>query len=258
MRGKLFLKTKCPIKTRITPACAGKTRSSDRKRATTTDHPRVCGENRAYCAGYASASGSPPRVRGKRLYLTKIVTERRITPACAGKTSPTYALKLLMTDHPRVCGENMRHCRFIQRIDGSPPRVRGKPLSISLRSTGARITPACAGKTSLKPISSTRTADHPRVCGENMRVVLTTVALRGSPPRVRGKHSVKKFFHSELRITPACAGKTPSCVRRSCGAVRITPACAGKTIKESGGDMPAADHPRVCGENTSEMAYFRG
>ena len=52
---------------RITPACAGKTRSvcvPDRIRE---DHPRVCGENvLSICPPY-SGIGSPPRVRGKQL-----------------------------------------------------------------------------------------------------------------------------------------------------------------------------------------------
>ena len=39
---------------------------------------------------------------------------------------------------------------------------------------------------------------------------------------------------------------------------RITPAHAGKTLQEIRFGNARADHPRACGENTSEMAYFRG
>ena len=38
----------------------------------------------------------------------------------------------------------------------------------------------------------------------------------------------------------------------------ITPACAGKTSHLALETKRYRDHPRVCGENTSEMAYFRG
>ena len=39
---------------------------------------------------------------------------------------------------------------------------------------------------------------------------------------------------------------------------RITPAHAGKTNSVVTEVVVSADHPRACGENTSEMAYFRG
>ena len=40
--------------------------------------------------------------------------------------------------------------------------------------------------------------------------------------------------------------------------LRITPAYAGKTYRRVTRETLLMDHPRVCGENTSEMAYFRG
>ena len=46
--------------------------------------------------------------------------------------------------------------------------------------------------------------------------------------------------------------------RASRVAERITPAHAGKTLFRALGEQRNADHPRACGENTSEMAYFRG
>ena len=111
----------------------------------------------------------------------------------------------------------------------------------------------------------------------------------GSPPRVRGKQMKMSNKVYDVRITPACAGKTPCrdeegykkpdhprvcgenlsgmCMAR--GIVgspprvrgklkrqvfdyryrRITPACAGKTRFISASCFASADHPRVCGEN---------
>ena len=54
----------------------------------------------------------------------------------------------------------------------------------------------------------------------------------GSPPRVRGKLPELSWHFSYARLTPACAGKTPS---------------APPTYPES----PA--HPRVCGENVKTV-----
>ena len=110
----------------------------------------------------------------------------------------------------------------------------------------------------------------------------------GSPPRVRGKVCLDKFYLRLNGITPACAGKRSSAVWSSCAQkdhprvcgekprgrpagqralgspprvrgkgyqpaskaapVRITPACAGKRHFVSSHLHAARDHPRVCGE----------
>ena len=75
------------------------------------------------------------------------------------------------------------------------------------------------------------------MCGENFVPLLILEKEQGSPPRVRGKR-----LKLQLHINKG----------------RITPACAGKTFKCSSQKEHSEDHPRVCGENTLEMAYFRG
>ena len=71
---------------RITPACAGKTFSAAIKPICPKDHPRVCGKNMADGTVTIKALGSPPRVREKLVCCNIVLTNRRITPACAGKT----------------------------------------------------------------------------------------------------------------------------------------------------------------------------
>ena len=90
----------------ITPAYAGKTKSSSVRLFAHRDHPRGCGENneagaiefnelgsprrcgensfQAWLA--ANGLGSPPQVRGKHLLSTSARGVWRITPAGAGKT----------------------------------------------------------------------------------------------------------------------------------------------------------------------------
>ena len=53
-----------------------------------------------------SATGSPPRMRGKRANKTAEVGVFRITPADAGKTVPHSSGNISAKDHPRGCGEN--------------------------------------------------------------------------------------------------------------------------------------------------------
>ena len=188
-----------------------------------------------------------------------------------------------------MCGENYSRRRRRYGALGSPPRVRGKRLRISAEDGLLRITPACAGKTAAVYRDLTGEKDHPRVCGENFHVKLITIVRIGSPPRVRGKQKIIKFYDERKRITPACAGKTAHTERphgagkdhpRVCGenprekgnrtnvrgspprvrgklcatigaprASRITPACAGKTPCFRYNLRLRRDHPRVCGEN---------
>ena len=71
------------------------------------------------------------------------------------------------------------------------------------------ITPACAWKTRQPASLLTEPADHPRVCGENISEAESFTGITGSPPRVRGKLERVEVLQAVVRITPACAGKTP-------------------------------------------------
>ena len=213
---------------RITPACAGKTSCKVLFLPSSSDHPRVCGENASNTASGAPYCGSPPRVRGK-LHNKDIMKQlSRITPACAGKTGREHGNSKAVADHPRVCGENRASMQRILPWLGSPPRVRGKLLVTSYLGLDVRITPACAGKTQDNHDMRTLWADHPRVCGENPAARASVPCSGGSPPRVRGKHRALYLPINYARITPACAGKTTASPAQIC---------------------PTPDHPRVCGEN---------
>ena len=189
VRGKHLHNTGYTKGQRITPACAGKTTLDSTASTTIRDHPRVCGENVGIIWDYGQGKGSPPRVRGKQSWTVTDDGQRRITPACAGKTNICYAVYVLGRDHPRVCGENSGPLQILHSQRGSPPRVRGKPGDTPRRRLSPRITPACAGKTVRSASSSHSLQDHPRVCGENVVVLDLVEVLRGSPPRVRGKQA---------------------------------------------------------------------
>ena len=233
MRGKR--ENTCPpsARGRITPAHAGKTTSVPLNNPLWTDHPRACGENASIVLYFATLVGSPPRMRGKRIRYSTSRAMRRITPAHAGKTTPSRTRMAAISDHPRVCGENKTPKRWMLPSSGSPPRVRGK-LSGETKITFTKgITPACAGKTYRIQFRQSPCWDHPRVCGENFGFSTMYFLMPGSPPRVRGK--LFELLSDKVLdgITPACAGKTPRC-----SASRCSP----------------QDHPRVCGENRSAGA----
>ena len=132
-----------------------------------------------------------------------------------------------MRDHPRACGEKLGVTLLLWGFMGSPPRIRGKAPTRDRLSIVQRITPAHAGKSDTCPIRSGDSRDHPRACGEKLNCSLNGFAIRGSPPRMRGK-----------------------ALRRGASLFRngITPAHAGKSSLPSIYCRGSWDHPRACGE----------
>ena len=66
-----------------------------------------------------------------------------------------------------MCGENYRVGEYVHTVEGSSPRVRGKPSVRMDEMMPAWLSPACAGKTPLTELKHLLNEAHPRVCGEN-------------------------------------------------------------------------------------------
>ena len=208
MRGKLCQPQLLKDCARITPAGAGKTKTSWYSSVRFRDHPRRCGENTFYGRRPICGWGSPPQVRGKPFQPSLRVDIIRITPAGAGKTLHHLKFFATLQDHPRRCGENDEIITAAQPKIGSPPQVRGKLTLSSCRMDTIRITPAGAGKTYIALSALCTTQDHPRRCGENGFSTNYKNYIPGSPPQVRGKPYPCTLFRAAFRITPAGAGKT--------------------------------------------------
>ena len=135
--------------------------------------------------------------------------------------------------------------------------------------------------------------DHPRLRGKDYQVRKGTCTPLGSPPLARERRIVRLAACTDVRITPACAGKTmgditkikaeedhprlrgkdtlgfPShCGRagspplarerrvpaaRNRGKPGITPACAGKTGLTSFQTIAPWDHPRLRGKDVKQF-----
>ena len=147
MRGKLGFWGGWCASVGITPAGAGKTKSSGTGLYTNRDHPRRCGENPLLVCLLQALIGSPPQVRGKQQGAVQSPAAARITPAGAGKTSPQYRFSASNPDHPRRCGENVSSRSASLKCLGSPPQVRGKRILNNACGMDDGITPAGAGKT---------------------------------------------------------------------------------------------------------------
>ena len=90
------------------------------------------------------------------------------------------------------------------------------------------IIPAYAGNTEGFRLGACCGRDHPRVCGEHLRFLLSIGGVRGSSPRMRG---------------------TPLLSIGPCVGTGIIPAYAGNTVPVQTIANTIEDHPRVCGEH---------
>ncbi len=155
----------------ITPACAGKSPSGKNSPAAARDHPRACGEKFFGLARRDEWVGSPPRVRGKVDKVFSRTNYGGITPARAGKRAPVHNCSAPAGDHPRACGEKSDAQRLPLVKLGSPPRVRGKEITVEPGSIHQGITPARAGKSEAVASELDPNRDHPRACGEKAKIV---------------------------------------------------------------------------------------
>ena len=145
VRGTVFRQLFGNLIKRITPACAGNSRLAAKGGKAEWDHPRVCGEQQPPQDCLLYGRGSPPRVRGTGGWICSAYLLWRITPACAGNRLFAIAKGWRITDHPRVCGEQLPSNHSCMDSRGSPPRVRGTGLNRGILQIVNRITPACAG-----------------------------------------------------------------------------------------------------------------
>ena len=213
----------------------------------------------------------------------------RITPACAGSTASRPSCRPTPTDHPRLRGEHLNMLGDRDTPIGSPPPARGAPGRRDRSTRCVRITPACAGSTTRWWPPGPATPDHPRLRGEHCDRHEPGTDHRGSPPPARGALTDTIDNRASKRITPACAGSTPSLrhyVPRASdhprlrgehiayqmprtgywgsppparGAPRqrldgrrggrIPPACAGSTCATTPATGTWWDHPRLRGEH---------
>ena len=130
----------------ITPAYAGKSLPCWEQHRLFGDHPRLCGEKKMRVLQMRVTLGSPPPMRGKVSLVFDCRSQRRITPAYAGKRSRYQRAAHLGRDHPRLCGEKTcENCKYYD-LTGSPPPMRGKERKPVLLWEQFGITPAYAGK----------------------------------------------------------------------------------------------------------------
>ena len=195
----------------------------------------------------------------------------RITPARAGKSAMSDALPqnaLWIT--PRVRGRVylLNYLQYNYRITparagkrgagslhGQPaedhPRACGEELRIFARGERSRDHPRACGEEALQTKVLAGATDHPRACGEEWVTVPGPISYSGSPPRVREENLWFSPASWSMGSPPRVRGRA---ISESCRQKKgITPARAGKRADWLAPDDPRRDHPRACGE---ELIHF--
>ncbi len=215
-------------------------------------------------------------------------------PRCAGTTARRGRGRCSPAEHPRLRGDNRSTAGPRTGPSGTPPPARGQQPAEQEHHRHVRNTPACAGTTRRFRRRGTRSAEHPRLRGDNYLRSLPSGARTGTPPPARGQPCRRSRDERLLRNTPACAGTTrsgppalgprsehprlrgdntlarrayarragtppPARGQRGDGLVgaepgRNTPACAGTTTGWRGPRHVLAEHPRLRGDNASSSA----
>ena len=154
--------------------------------------------------------GSPPLARGTVRLFCPVSAVSGITPACAGNSVKRNRRRCLDGDHPRLRGEQAIFSAAAISGAGSPPLARG---TAGRRIQNARrfgITPACAGNRPRRRHFCRIQQDHPRLRGEQISPDKFSEPALGSPPLARGTAPIHPDANGIFRITPACAGNSPT------------------------------------------------
>ena len=128
------------------PAYVGKTASSTTTVSPGEEHPRVCGENAVGSDHDSVGLGTSPRMRGKQGHDEVVTMALGNIPAYAGKIWSDRIGVTVISEHPRVCGENGTALERRILGSGTSPRMRGKYRWDAHHISLGRNIPAYAGK----------------------------------------------------------------------------------------------------------------
>ena len=167
MRGTRQTRPGGPACRRFIPAHAGNTIVTNILRHITAVHPRACGEHYFLSRTLGGKNGSSPRMRGTLIVFAAINLIVRFIPAHAGNTRSRMASWMIVTVHPRACGEHLARQRWPGPLFGSSPRMRGTLLEDGPGHCLRRFIPAHAGNTCPRRHCRAAQAVHPRACGEH-------------------------------------------------------------------------------------------
>ncbi len=195
---------------RNTPASAGRTCSPRWPGSSTSEPPRIGGEDDAASGPWITSNGTPPHRQGGRSRHLQRHRNHRNTPASAGRTGVSLVVSMQRAEHPRIGGEDAGSSGASSAPGGTPPHRRGGLAEDRLVVVADRNTPASAGRTPPARMSTERGSEHPRIGGEDLGRAASPWTKGGTSPHRRGGRLEDMLHGDLLRNTPASAGRTSS------------------------------------------------
>ena len=111
-------------------------------------HPRTYGEDSPKNSVSGIVYGTPPHLRGRRVFDLVLQLLLGDTPAPTGKTHHGCRNVLHPTGHPRTYGEDRSAVGGTAALGGTPPHLRGRRHLHPAHHGRQGDTPAPTGKTS--------------------------------------------------------------------------------------------------------------
>jgi hypothetical protein len=121
-------------------------------------------------------------------------------PARAETTESHARSVVSKREHPRVCGDDPSWTDRSHLWRGTPPRVRGRRHGHPVRPGVQGNTLACAGTTHGRRRWHGRAEEHPRACGDDRLASRVIDRWPGTPPRVRGRHSLTCGYAAQQSV----------------------------------------------------------
>ena len=145
----------------------------------------MCGEEIPTSSVMTVTLEIPPRVRRRVCLEGRGDCFYGNTSACAEKRPRLDTLRRLLGKYLRVCGEEDVTAVDSPPVVEIPPRVRRRGLLDQLAECHHGNTSACAEKRYIFGRTSKESLKYLRVCGEEIRGWVSSIASMEIPPRVR-------------------------------------------------------------------------
>ncbi len=136
---------------------------------TITDHPHICGKHLQQRNEVLRPDGSSPHMWETRVVIAPNMVSPRIIPTYVGNTRWIARPRLLLTDHPHICGKHWQHQIFTRFSIGSSPHMWETLCGLQVSIERSRIIPTYVGNTLEAKLPAEVMSDHPHICGKHLR-----------------------------------------------------------------------------------------
>ncbi len=128
-------------------------------------------------------------------------------PHTCGEDPASVSSTASCRDPPHACGEDTRSAIPPQMMEETPPRMWGRPISISISSSLIRNTPTHVGKTLTGTFTRTNTEKHPHACREDQQGFCQYALRQETPPHMWGRPRHLQISGIQQRKHPHACGE---------------------------------------------------